>query len=141
MFGWIAISAGVTILIPQLTQGIAIFYDPDYIPKKWHYFMVYQGTNLLVLTYNIFLMKRTPWVHDIGCRLHQSYSILPRLIWNSRDLSCSLSHHLGHLSYQVEHEAGRRICLGYFLQPDWVELRWRCIPYRSCFGQLDLRRT
>jgi choline transport protein len=33
---------------------------------------MFQALNVLFLTYNIFLMKRTAWIHDVGCQYSTS---------------------------------------------------------------------
>lgn len=66
VFSWIAICAGIAIICPQLCLGLAVFWDPEYIPKPWQAFLMYQGSNALVLVYNIYLLRRTMWVHDLA---------------------------------------------------------------------------
>ncbi|KAH6632978.1 amino acid/polyamine transporter I [Boeremia exigua] len=66
VFSWIAICAGIAIIIPQLCLGMAIFWNPTYVPQTWHAFLVYQAANVLVLVYNIYLLRRTMWVHDLA---------------------------------------------------------------------------
>ncbi|KAJ5375252.1 hypothetical protein N7517_007258 [Penicillium concentricum] len=66
MFSWIAICTGIAIIPAQLIVGIALFYNPDYTPQAWHYFLIYQAINGLVLLYNIILLKRSLWIHDIA---------------------------------------------------------------------------
>jgi len=66
LLGWIATCAGVAIIPPQLICGIIAFYDTTYFPKSLHIFIMFQAFNLLMLAYNILLMKRTAWIHDIG---------------------------------------------------------------------------
>ncbi|KAF9892114.1 hypothetical protein FE257_002520 [Aspergillus nanangensis] len=66
IFSWITVSASVAIIVPQLVLGMAIFYNPSYQAETWHYFMLYQAASLVCTVYNIFLMKRTAWVQDIG---------------------------------------------------------------------------
>jgi hypothetical protein len=67
VFAWIAICAGIAIIVPQLVLGMAIFWNSGYAPEPWHAFMLYQGANLLVLVYNIYVLKRSMWIHDVGC--------------------------------------------------------------------------
>lgn len=67
MFGWISITAAVMVILPQLLLAIAVFNYPGYIPQQWHVFVLYQALNITVLLYNIFALKRTTWIHNIGC--------------------------------------------------------------------------
>ncbi|KAF2819849.1 amino acid transporter [Ophiobolus disseminans] len=66
VFAWIAICAGVAIIVPQLTVGLVISTNASYVPETWHVFLMYQAANLVVLVYNIYLLKRTMWIHDVG---------------------------------------------------------------------------
>lgn len=36
--------------------------------------MLYQAANLLVLVYNIYLLKRSMWIHDVGCKCSRKSS-------------------------------------------------------------------
>lgn len=55
------------VILPQLLLAIAVFNYPGYIPQQWHVFVLYQALNITVLLYNIFALKRTTWIHNIGC--------------------------------------------------------------------------
>ncbi|KAJ5087911.1 hypothetical protein N7456_011527 [Penicillium angulare] len=66
IFSWISTSAGVTILPAQFIISMVIYTHPDYEPQTWHYFLIFQATNIIVLLYNIFAIRRTSWVHDVG---------------------------------------------------------------------------
>ncbi|KAJ5322014.1 uncharacterized protein N7506_011144 [Penicillium brevicompactum] len=66
MFSWIAICTGIAIIPAQLISGIAVFYNPTYTPQPWHSFLIYQAINGLVLLYNITLLKRSLWIHDVS---------------------------------------------------------------------------
>ncbi|OJJ36973.1 hypothetical protein ASPWEDRAFT_58694 [Aspergillus wentii DTO 134E9] len=66
VFAWIAICTGIAIIPSQLVVGIAIFWCPSYSPQPWHYFLIYQAVNGLVLLYNITLLKRSLWIHDVS---------------------------------------------------------------------------
>jgi choline transport protein len=68
LLGWIATSAGVAIIPPQLIAAMITSYDSSYQFERWHIFLMFQAFNFVLMAYNIFVMKRTAWVHDIGCR-------------------------------------------------------------------------
>lgn len=76
MFSWIAICAGIAIIVPQLCLGMAVFWNPDYAAQPWHAFVVYQAVNVLVLVYNMYLLRRTMWVHDLACKLLLALSVI-----------------------------------------------------------------
>lgn len=74
VLGWISITAAVSIILPQLILAMVVFNDPGYTPERWHYFVLYEAINLAVLMYNVFALKRTPWVHNVGCEFCPSFS-------------------------------------------------------------------
>ncbi|KAG9199199.1 hypothetical protein G6514_008946 [Epicoccum nigrum] len=59
-------NAGIAIIVPQLCLGMAVFWNPGYAAQPWHAFLVYQVVNVLVLAYNMYLLRRTMWVHDLA---------------------------------------------------------------------------
>jgi choline transport protein len=67
MFAWVAICSGIAIIPPQLILGIVVFYNPDYVPQQWHYFLIYQALNGVVMLYNATLLKKSLWFHDLCC--------------------------------------------------------------------------
>ena len=66
-FSWSALNAAATILGAQMILALPVYYVDNFVPQSWHYFMVYQAINLTFLLYNLFLLKATPWVHNVGC--------------------------------------------------------------------------
>ncbi|KAF9889608.1 hypothetical protein FE257_007116 [Aspergillus nanangensis] len=66
VFAWISICTGIAIIPAQLILGMVVFWHPDYVPQPWHYFLIYQAINGLVLLYNITLLKRSLWIHDVA---------------------------------------------------------------------------
>lgn len=67
-FSWVAICAGIAIIVPQLCLGMAVFWYPSYTAQPWHAFLIYVAANVLVLVYNIYLLRRTMWIHDVACK-------------------------------------------------------------------------
>ena len=77
VFSWIAICASVTIIPAQQIIAIVIYHSSDFKVQHWHFFIIFQVVNLLVLLYNIFLLRRTTWIYNVGCK--QDYpALLPR---------------------------------------------------------------
>ncbi|CAH0028561.1 unnamed protein product [Clonostachys rhizophaga] len=66
---WVFLAAAITTLSAQLLLAVPAFYIETYTPLAWHYFMVYQAINIVLLLYNIYCLKRAPWTHDIGFAL------------------------------------------------------------------------
>jgi len=69
IFSWIAIGAAVLIIPAEQLTALASTYYPDYIPKDWQKFLMYQALALLILVCNTFLLKRAPRFHDVGFAL------------------------------------------------------------------------
>ncbi|KAH8743154.1 amino acid/polyamine transporter I [Diaporthe sp. PMI_573] len=63
---WVFLAAGVTTLASQLILALPAYYVQGYDPKIWHYFLIFQAINIFVLAYNIFVLKKAPWTHEIG---------------------------------------------------------------------------
>lgn len=68
MFAWIAICTGIAIIPSQLILGIVLFYNPGFDAQPWHYFILYQVINVLVLFYCTALLKKSLWIHDACCK-------------------------------------------------------------------------
>jgi choline transport protein len=74
MFSWIAIGAAVMIIPAQQIVALAAVYNPTYVPHAWHEFLIYQLMAVLVLLSNVFVLKKTPRLHDVGCKCIRSSS-------------------------------------------------------------------
>lgn len=66
IFAWLATSASVCLIIPQVILGLASYWHPTYVPQGWHTFLLYQASNVFVLGYNIAILRRAAWTHDVG---------------------------------------------------------------------------
>lgn len=97
MFGWISNGAGFCIIPPQLIAGIIAFYNPDYTPTAWHIFLMFQASNIVWMCYNIFLIKRTNWIHDVGCKFERQKMLRALLTFGSRILHRWIFRHSHHL--------------------------------------------
>ena len=71
VFSWIAICAGVCILIAQMILAMVVFYNETFVIKRWHMFLIYQAMSLVVLIYNLFVLRRAEWTHNIGCKFEE----------------------------------------------------------------------
>lgn len=60
--GWIALVASGGLLGSQLIIGAISFYHPDYVPQRWHQFLIYIGYNLVAFLVNAFMNSTLPWV-------------------------------------------------------------------------------
>lgn len=52
-----------------MALALASFWNPGYTVATWHVFLIFQAMNFLMVAYNIFLLKRTIWLQDVGCKL------------------------------------------------------------------------
>ncbi|KAH0602109.1 hypothetical protein MHUMG1_00988 [Metarhizium humberi] len=50
----------------QFISAVRLFYNPDLEIPAWEYFLYFQATNVVFLLYNIFGLRRTRWIHDVG---------------------------------------------------------------------------
>ncbi|KAH8811155.1 amino acid permease family protein, partial [Xylogone sp. PMI_703] len=66
IMSWIAIGATVTFVPAQQIFGIVSVYHSNYIPHAWHIFLAYEALGLIVLVFNVFALKKAPWLHNIG---------------------------------------------------------------------------
>ena len=69
ILSWVAIGAAVTIIPAQQIMALVSALHPGFETKQWHVFLIYQGVALIVLFNNLFILKRAPWTHNIGCTL------------------------------------------------------------------------
>ncbi|UKZ79686.1 hypothetical protein TrVFT333_007446 [Trichoderma virens FT-333] len=60
---WIICSTSVASITSLCIASIAEFYS-GYKANAWQLFLISQGLNVFSLAYNLFLMKRTRWIHD-----------------------------------------------------------------------------
>lgn len=68
IFSWIAIGASVTIIPAQQIMALVSVYHPSFEPKEWHTFLIYEVIATVILLNNLFLLKKAPWIHNIGCK-------------------------------------------------------------------------
>ena len=60
--GWIALVASGGLLGSQLIVGVISFMQSDYVPQRWHQFLIYIGYNLVAFCLNAFGNRLLPWV-------------------------------------------------------------------------------
>jgi choline transport protein len=68
LFTWMAIAAAVSFITAQMIVALVAVYAQTYEPQNWHLFLIYQGVGIVLLVYNIFLIRQTPRVQDVGLR-------------------------------------------------------------------------
>lgn len=66
-FGWIASVAGFIAPFPNTVTTLVSLWDSSYVIERWHIFLMYQAVNVIFTAYNIYLLKRTEWVMNVGC--------------------------------------------------------------------------
>ncbi|KAL6817113.1 amino acid transporter [Trichoderma sp. SZMC 28015] len=60
---WIICSTSVASITSLCIASIAEFYS-GYKANAWQLFLISQGLNVFALGYNLFVLKRTRWIHD-----------------------------------------------------------------------------
>lgn len=89
---WIICSASVASVTSLSIAAIAEFYN-GFQASAWQLFLISQGLNVLCLLYNLFLLKKTHWIHDAACKslstcICREYETIP----NTNYCCISLSH-------------------------------------------------
>ncbi|KIW81502.1 hypothetical protein Z517_04527 [Fonsecaea pedrosoi CBS 271.37] len=69
IFSWTAIGAAVTVIPAQQIMALVAAFHPGFETKEWHVLLIYQAMALFVLLNNLFLLKKTPWTHNVGFAL------------------------------------------------------------------------
>jgi choline transport protein len=67
LFSWLVIGVSVTSITAQQLLALVSTSLSDFVPQPWHVFFVYQGFALFAMLYNAFILKRTPWTHNLAC--------------------------------------------------------------------------
>ncbi|KAL8900818.1 MAG: hypothetical protein Q9207_005509 [Kuettlingeria erythrocarpa] len=62
-------TASIDIIVAQLFLAMLAFNLPAYHIQRWHVFLAYQILNGITTLYNLLVLRRTPWTHNIGCKL------------------------------------------------------------------------
>ncbi|KAF2749414.1 GABA permease gaba [Sporormia fimetaria CBS 119925] len=61
--GWIALVATGGLLGSQLIMGIISLYHPDYVPERWHQFLIYTVYTVIAFCINAFLNSSLPRIN------------------------------------------------------------------------------
>ncbi|EED21859.1 choline transport protein, putative [Talaromyces stipitatus ATCC 10500] len=84
MFSWVAIGSSVSMASSQQILPLAEYYNPGYVAKDWHYFLVYQAFLLVVLVYNMVALKKLPVTHNIGFFVTLSLFLISLIFYTVR---------------------------------------------------------
>lgn len=109
--GWIASVAGFIIPFPTIVFALVSFWNSDYVLHSWHQFLVFQTLNFLLTAYNIFLLKKSAWVMNIGCEFFRGNNYIPAR-WHCHLLTaCTifLSLHVDHRILRFHDYLRRRV--------------------------------
>lgn len=68
VFSWVALTAAVATSTAQPLVAMVQLFNQDYVPEAWHYFLIFEVLITGILLFNIFALKKMPWIHDIGCK-------------------------------------------------------------------------
>ncbi|KAF2642049.1 amino acid transporter [Massarina eburnea CBS 473.64] len=61
--GWIALVCSGGLLGSQLIVGIIALFHPDYVPERWHQFLIYIGYTIAAFVINAFMNDLLPYVN------------------------------------------------------------------------------
>ena len=113
VLGWITLSVGTSIVFPQFVNALIIANNPEFEPKAWQTFLMYQAFNLVILLYNIFGLKKSLWIHNVGC---EYLLVVPARIYPLKQISC---HHYRFILRDPHHvcstgssSTNQQICMG-----------------------------
>lgn len=65
---WLAVAASTVMLTATSILTLAASMNPQYSPTSWQLFLVYEAFSTSAILYNILAIKRTTWIHDVGCK-------------------------------------------------------------------------
>lgn len=95
--GWIALVASGGLLGSQLIVGVISLMQPDYLPQRWHQFLIYIAYNLVAFCLNAFANRLLPWVTKIAF----TWSIAGFVIISITVLACaSPNYSTAHFVFQ-----------------------------------------
>lgn len=80
---WIICSTSVASITSLCIASIAEFYS-GYKANAWQLFLISQGLNVFALGYNLFVLKRTRWIHDAAFFLTLSTFITVSIVCLAR---------------------------------------------------------
>lgn len=80
-FSWVAIGAAIGMIFSEELMTLVVFYHPDLIPHPWHQFLFYEAFCLVILLYNILVLKKLPATHYVGCKFRYTPFLL-RLLYH-----------------------------------------------------------
>lgn len=69
VFSWLTLAASIALAATTALMAIIIRWQPTYQAQSWHYFLVYQLFNAVIVVYNIFLTNKTLWIYNLGCAI------------------------------------------------------------------------
>lgn len=56
----------MTLIEAQFILGTVAFHAEAYELNSWHVVALYQVLNVLVALYDVFILQRAPWTHNIA---------------------------------------------------------------------------
>ncbi|RAL13520.1 putative choline transport protein [Aspergillus homomorphus CBS 101889] len=93
LFAWITLGASIALSTTNVLMAIVIRWQPAYETKSWHYFLVYQLLNAIMVAYNIFLTNKTLWIYNLGFLLSISTFLVITITCPSRSAAHVSSSH------------------------------------------------
>lgn len=88
-FGWMALVATGGLLGSQLIIGIIPMYLENYMPHRWHQFLIYLGYNIVAMLLNAFCNSLLPYVNKAAI----FWSIGGFVVISITVLSCATPHY------------------------------------------------
>ncbi|KAK5999995.1 hypothetical protein QM012_005083 [Aureobasidium pullulans] len=65
VFEWLTVTASVVIILAQVTFAIVQLLHPDFVIAPWQVYVVYLAVNIMSVTWNIFGLRKMPWIGKV----------------------------------------------------------------------------
>lgn len=107
VFEWLTVTASVVIILAQVTFAIVQLLHPDFVIAPWQVYLVYLAVNILSVTWNIFGLRKMPWIGKVFCESarvnHSTHTLTPAILIQSTSLRLSSSAYLWPWSPKLPH--------------------------------------
>ncbi|KAJ1326008.1 choline transport protein [Microdochium nivale] len=70
LIGWVALTASAPFGAANIIQGVVVLNYPEYVPEKWHWYLIYVAVTLIAFSFNIFGGKFLPMLENCIMVLH-----------------------------------------------------------------------
>ncbi|KXJ90071.1 GABA permease [Microdochium bolleyi] len=76
LIGWVALTASAPFGAANIIQGVVVLNYPDYVPEKWHWYLIYVAVTLIAFGFNVFGGKVLPTLENLIGILHVIFFVM-----------------------------------------------------------------